>query len=107
MRAVTSRAIMKQICSGSLTLSLLTGLELAGAAMHIGALKLDHPLMHIQAAASAGKPQMAIIGMGLDRVIKRYELHKDPAGWDYFFTVIPCATTPGPQKVSLALQSNP
>ena len=67
--------------------------------MHIGALKLDHPLLHLQAVASPGKSQMAVIGMGFDRVIKRYELHKDPAGWDYFFTAVPHNTAPGPHKV--------
>lgn len=73
--------------------------------MHLGALKLDHPLMHIQAVASPGKPQMAIIGMGLDRSIKRYELHKDPAGWDYYFTAMPHNTVAGPQKVCMYTQT--
>lgn len=67
--------------------------------MHLAALKLDHPLMHIQAVPSVGKAQMAIIGMDFARAIKRYELHKDPAGWDYYFTAMPHNTLPGPQKV--------
>ena len=74
-------------------------LELPPAAASTAGLKLDSPLLRIQSVAMSSKTEMAIVGIGPDRVIKRYTLHKDSAGWDYFFMLSPHNTAPGPQKV--------
>ncbi len=80
-----------------------SGLELPAAAVPSASLKFDQPLLHMVVPAVAADAAPVILGMSPDRVLKRYTLPKEVAGWSAVKGkhLSPQSSAPGPQKVHI------
>ena len=78
-------------------------LELPATGMLTATLKLDQPLLHMTAPAVAVDAAPVIVGMTADRMLKRYVLPKELAGWAAVKGkhLSPQSMAQGPQKVLL------
>ena len=78
-----------------------SGLELKPAAVPSASLKMDQPLLHMAAPAVAADAAPVVLGMTADRMLKRFVLPKELAGWGAVKgrQLSPQSTTPGPLKV--------
>ena len=76
-------------------------LELPPAAVTTAILQLDQPLLHMITPAVAADAAPVVMGMSPDRVLKRYSLPKEVAGWAALKgkRLDPQSSCPGPQKV--------
>ena len=70
--------------------------------MPSASLSLDQPLLHMVTPAVARDAAPVILGMSPDRMLKRYTLPKEVAGWAAVKGkhLSPQSSTPGPQKAS-------
>lgn len=76
-------------------------LELPPAAMPSASLKMDQPPLHMTAPAVAADAAPVVVGMTADRMLRRFVLPKELAGWGAVKgrQLSPQSMTPGPQKV--------
>lgn len=77
-------------------------MELPPAAIPSAALKVDQPLVHMTAPAVAADAPPVVVGMTADRMLRRFVLPKELAGWGAVKGrhLSPQNMAPGPQKVS-------
>ena len=78
-----------------------SNLELSATAMPSASLQLDQPLLHMTAPAVAADAAPVIVGVTADRMLKRYVLPKELAGWSAVKGkhLNPQNMAHGPQKV--------